>query len=136
MFETYSRIKCAGCGIDVSLRSAVRREEPVDREDGTGYDMVSVLLCPTCDVERHGHNCPDCGQAHRFQEDALTCCTPRAANGMPMGPPCRDCGDRMEPGAAGVDAHGVESVSWATCADCALGWGPFTGFVELGGATA
>lgn len=131
MSESYDRIECYGCGIDVSLRAASHIEEPIDRDDGTGYDMVPVPLCPTCAVQRHGHNCPDCGELHKFQEDALTCCPPRADNGMPMGPPCRECGDRMDPGAAGVDAHGVESVSWATCEDCGLGWGPFTGFVDL-----
>jgi hypothetical protein len=48
--------------------------------------------------------------------------------GWPDGDPCPECGDLMDVGTVGNPG---ETVSWQECEDCRLGWGPFTGFVDL-----
>ncbi|WP_311170633.1 hypothetical protein [Halobellus ordinarius] len=48
--------------------------------------------------------------------------------GRPMGHPCPECGDLMDVGAWGLPG---ESITWQQCDDCRIGWGPFTGYVDL-----
>ena len=46
----------------------------------------------------------------------------------PDGDPCPECGELMDVGAVGNPG---ENITWQECDDCQIGWGPFTGYVEL-----
>lgn len=48
--------------------------------------------------------------------------------GWPDGDPCIDCGELMEVGAVGNPG---ETITWQECEDCGIGWGPFTGYVDI-----
>lgn len=119
-------ITCGDCGTDLDRRSAVTREVHVDHEDGLGYDRVPMPLCPNCDLKRHGHDCTHCGRTHRSIEAAADCCV-----GTSKAPDCRECGRRMERGAWGYDAAGNQTIEWAECEGCGIGWGAFTGWHDL-----
>lgn len=46
----------------------------------------------------------------------------------PTGDPCPDCEEPMDVGAVGNPG---ETITWQSCEDCGIGWGPYTGFVPL-----
>lgn len=52
----------------------------------------------------------------------------RSDGGFPVGDPCPSCGSSMDVGAVGLPD---ETITWQQCEDCRIGWGPFTGFVDL-----
>jgi len=51
-----------------------------------------------------------------------------SASGWPSGDPCPNCGELMDVGAI---SNPGEDITWQECEDCGLGWGPFTGLVEV-----
>lgn len=52
-------------------------------------------------------------------------------SGRPRGPRCPSCHEHMTAGAFGYSERTGETVDWAECETCSIGWGPFTGFVPL-----
>lgn len=46
----------------------------------------------------------------------------------PTGDACPECGRPMDVGAVGLPG---ETITWQQCDGCRIGWGPFTGFVDL-----
>lgn len=48
--------------------------------------------------------------------------------GWPEGDPCPDCGELMDVGAAGSPG----GITWQECEECQIGWGPWTGFCDIG----
>lgn len=55
----------------------------------------------------------------------------RDSDGWPNGNLCPVCCDRMDVGAVGNDPIFGETISWQKCENCQLGWGPFSGYVDL-----
>jgi hypothetical protein len=53
------------------------------------------------------------------------------ASDRPQGPPCRDCEEPMEAKSFGWAPDSGETVDWAVCEECGLGWGPVTDWVDL-----
>ena len=51
-----------------------------------------------------------------------------STDGWPTGDPCPECGDPMDVGAVGNPG---ETITWQQCEDCGIGWGPYTGHVDL-----
>lgn len=49
----------------------------------------------------------------------------------PTGDPCPECGETMAVGAVGQPG---DTITWQSCSDCHIGWGPWTGYVETDGA--
>jgi hypothetical protein len=50
---------------------------------------------------------------------------------VPRGPPCPVCDEYMTAESYGWAPHTGETVDLAECYDCEMGWGPFTGYVDL-----
>lgn len=49
----------------------------------------------------------------------------------PRGPPCERCGEYTRAESFGWALDTGETVDWAVCDDCELGWGPIEGWVDL-----
>lgn len=117
---------CYDCDAKLSAREVVRAEVPMDMHDG-GYEFVDVPICRRCQLKRHGHPCDHCGELHMDLEAAYRCCV-----GVTKAPDCIECGRRMKIGARGYDPLGGDSITWADCECCPVGWGRFTGWTHTG----
>ena len=51
----------------------------------------------------------------------------------PRGPPCESCDEYTRAESFGWAPDTGETVDWAVCDDCGLGWGPIEGWVDLEG---
>jgi len=68
--------KCWHCGAGVTRRGMSRH--PVhdhDAVEGAGYERYNAPHCPRCARKYHGWQCDTCGEHHRFQDEALQCCS-------------------------------------------------------------
>lgn len=123
-----SRAPCYDCEREAPRKYLQRREVVIPNPPGeSGYVEAPVLLCSECIGKRCGYNCPQCGVTHSEKENARYCCKRRPGEA----PDCRECGRRMERGAWGVTASGEQTVEWAECEGCGIGWGRFTGWEQL-----
>ena len=107
-------------------RALEQREVHMDKPGG-GYDVVPVPMCPECIGQTFGWDCPNCGLHHDSREDAEYCCKRRPGEA----PDCPECGRRMERGAWGYSPGEGQTVDWAECEACEIGWGRFTGWHDL-----
>lgn len=119
--------KCWDCERRMARRNLQTREVMVTHDDGLGYDMVPVPICPHCIGKRFGYDCPQCGIHHDDRESAEYCCRRRPGEA----PDCPECGRRMKRTAWGYAADGEPSVECAECEACGVFWGRFTGFSDL-----
>lgn len=123
--EYYAR--CVNCDAPLSARETVEVQVHVDREGG-GYDRIPMPACRRCWLDRHGVECGHCGELHRTNEAAYNCCV-----GKSKAPDCAECGRRMEVGAKGYGPLEGETITWAECECCPVGWGRYTGWVQTDG---
>ena len=50
---------------------------------------------------------------------------------MIRGDPCPDCEEPMAVQSVTTKPDGATMITWQVCADCDLGWGPFSGYVDI-----
>lgn len=126
MAKSESIGKCYDCKRRIDRRNLQPTEVPIHHDDG-GYDWVPVPMCPECQGERYGWDCPICGIVHSEKENAKWCCDRHPAEA----PDCIECGRRMERGSWGYSPETGHTVDWAKCEACNIGWGSYTGWHDL-----
>lgn len=123
-----SRQSCYDCDRELDRRDLHMRPVIVTHDDGSGYDEVRVPLCPACEGQRFGFECPQCGILHDSKDDAEYCCRRRESEA----PDCIECGRRMEVTSMGYSEHRGSSVTTAECECCPVMWGRYTGWDYTG----
>lgn len=93
--------------------SGETRPEPNDPREGDAEGAYNEYVLPGYDGDPEPP----------FGHDPLT--------GRPLGPPCRNCDEPMTVESWGWASTTGETVDWAVCEGCGLGWGPVTEWVDL-----
>ena len=137
--ERYTYESCMSCGGSCKP-STIRKQL-------AGDDVVETKRCPVCGdrfepdptgrADRTELNLGKvagyCGLACLLEDEGIERIEDdgepvRTDGGRPTGDDCPECGETMEVGAWGLPE---ESITWQECDDCRIGWGPFTGYVDL-----
>lgn len=127
MASDASTTTCVDCDREITRRTATRVMVHMDKPDG-GYDRVPMYACRQCALKRRGYQCDHCGEYHETLLAADECCV-----GQTKAPDCQACGRRMSVGAKGYGPIEGETITWAECDCCPIGWGQYTGWEQLDG---
>lgn len=120
-------VSCVDCGTEIRHDRATT-VRCLDHHGDGGYTEFQAPACRRCALERRGYECEDCGELHETQQAAYECCV-----GDTKAPDRIQCGRRMEVTAAGYSGLEGQTVTYAECECCPIGWGRFTGRDQLDG---